>query len=228
MAAFVQIVITECFDRKEGITEAFSIEEDITLKSSSIDIIAKTDDMDCFGLTNEYMKKVCENVFSVYDNSLNLFEPGKCVKATGVYGDYDMTMTAGRYDRSRGVYLHIRAFSEKPFGKDYESLKNKMENKIADISHEYITYTKINGYANSRYSYDKCMQVADRILKKYTAKKISFHTGNVCVIYGYSEKMPFHVMENGNKVNLQISFSYNELNRVTEICVATPIINEAY
>lgn len=55
------------------------------------------------------------------------------------------------------------------------------------------------------------------------------YSGNTEVYYGFTRKVKDSIKEaNGEKTNLQVSFSYNEINQTTEIIIAAPFYNEPF
>ena len=257
LVAATQIAVTNLFSEKAHFTEAFSTREDVVITGESLDVVAKIDDasklvdgaedidgakksdMDNYtAVTRDIMNKLCSPGFCIYDNSANLYEPGKCIKANGSSDNYNVGMTLSSFDGTKEAYAHIKIDStmnsaktakEKKSTNNIYSHKNTIEKEFDKLGATYISYTKINGYVESICSDSECLKIADEIFDRLSAQKKSVHTGDVCTVYGYSDNLPESIIsDDGEKINVQISFSCNEQKNITEICVATPINNESY
>jgi hypothetical protein len=57
---------------------------------------------------------------------------------------------------------------------------------------------------------------------------LEYDEGDLYTVYAYSGMLNEYVTSMGNKINVQIAITYNELNNKTKITLATPILIEDY
>ena len=90
------------------------------------------------------------------------------------------------------------------------------------------SYKKVSGHVDSAYSYNNSIEIAEKIMKYFSADIVSVHTGDVCTVYGYTDDIREYVISNGKKINIQVSCSADEPDDTTQINVGTPILNGSY
>lgn len=84
---------------------------------------------------------------------------------------------------------------------------------------------KIAGTLN----YSEKNEIANELLKELDAKVVSENRGNdLFTVYAYSENVSGSVICGGEKVNVNISEDYNELENMTTIYLSTPLNNLDY
>lgn len=57
---------------------------------------------------------------------------------------------------------------------------------------------------------------------------LEYDEGDIYTVYGYAGMLHEYVTTLGNKINIQIAITYNELTDTTKITLATPVLNESF
>ncbi|HAN09423.1 MAG TPA: hypothetical protein DCP90_02285 [Clostridiales bacterium] len=76
---------------------------------------------------------------------------------------------------------------------------------------------------------NKKIQFADKVFKSIKARKIdSFETDNIYSLYGYTSYIKDFIIQEKNKVNVNLAMRYNSYEDKTYLYIATPIITTEY
>lgn len=57
---------------------------------------------------------------------------------------------------------------------------------------------------------------------------LEYDEGDLYTVYGYTGMLKEYISSMGNKINVQVAITYNEMKDSTKIVLATPILNESY
>ncbi|MCT4688679.1 YwmB family TATA-box binding protein [Vallitalea sp.] len=75
----------------------------------------------------------------------------------------------------------------------------------------------------------KAKEIVKQIANKMSCKvKDSFKTENIYSIYGYSRYIDEHIITEGEKINVDLALTYNELEDMTYLYAAIPVITIDY
>jgi predicted RNA-binding protein Jag len=72
-------------------------------------------------------------------------------------------------------------------------------------------------------------EIAELLVKELQGEiALEYDEGDLYTIYAYTGMLNDYVTSMGNKINVQIAITYNELTNKTKIALATPINNESW
>lgn len=110
------------------------------------------------------------------------------------------------------------------------SYKKKAEN-IADKlnAKTYESQVTFTGTYDGELNLEEKNTIADQFLKDLQASTIVEQRGNdLYTVYGYTGLISDYVKSEGNRINVNVVFTYNEKKNKTNLYVATPILNQDY
>lgn len=107
--------------------------------------------------------------------------------------------------------------------------KEQIEKIFEDLGVEPTSNIYLSGTMEGKLDKDTICNMTDKIFDKLNAEKVQeIDFCDSYTVYGYSEEIKQALMENGRKVNVNIAFSYDEVNNQTKIHLAIPLINVSY
>ena len=110
------------------------------------------------------------------------------------------------------------------------SYKKKAEN-IADKlnAKTYESQVTFTGTYDGELNLEEKNTIADQFLKDLQASTVVEQRGNdLYTVYGYTGLISDYVKSEGNRINVNVVFTYNEKKNKTNLYVATPILNQDY
>lgn len=111
-----------------------------------------------------------------------------------------------------------------------DKYKNILEETLVDLgaTSEQITL-KYEGSKDGDLTSLQKHEIAELLVKELQGKiAIEYDEGDLYTIYAYTGMLNDYVTSMGNKINVQIAITYNELTNKTKIALATPINNESW
>lgn len=109
------------------------------------------------------------------------------------------------------------------YKKKAEKITTKLEAKTYESQ---VTFT---GSYNGQLSVKERNQIADQFIKDLQASiVVEQRSDELYTIYAYTGLINDYVKSEGNKINVNIAFTYNEKEHKTSLLVATPILNQDY
>jgi len=170
------------------------------------------------------------------NNSRNIVayseKPVPCYMSDYNNEDYKLYMTVSWSEAMNCAYLHCKI----DILSDISRL-SAAYNKLADIINEHkedgkiidsIIYTRTSAVRSGKMTLRECRLYTEKMFDRLGAESRDSGKGNYYTEYGYSSDMPDYIMSNNEKINVQVSYGYNEINDTTEISVGSPIINLEY
>lgn len=219
-----QVVVTKGFEKDVSIMEAFSMGDQVTVKTCCSEIIGRTGT----GI-NEANKVIGEIIdlngnykYEIADISESLGVSGVCKRAVVSDNDKTLTITMTGYDKSPNTYIHIKIEGKT---ENKEAL-NRIKEYCIGQNIEYADYNKICGTLNKMLTETECREYAEEIFEKMSAAMSIEHYDKDYIAYGYSAALPGNVKSGDKKVNIQIMISTNEIEEKSEIVIGTPILLE--
>lgn len=89
-----------------------------------------------------------------------------------------------------------------------------------------MTFT---GTYDGKLSIEERNKITDRFVKDLQANVVVEQRGDeLYTVYAYTGLINDYVKSEGNKINVNIAFNYNEKKNKTNLYVATPILNQDY
>lgn len=114
----------------------------------------------------------------------------------------------------------------------YESIlhyKEKLEKILQEENIEGRVNLGITGYYPGEMSYPERNEIADRMLKQFEAKVVlENRTMDLYSIYAFSKFIDEYIEVGGDKINLNLAMSYNEVKDATKLYLSIPIIDNEY
>ncbi|MCT4542008.1 MAG: YwmB family TATA-box binding protein [Vallitalea sp.] len=105
--------------------------------------------------------------------------------------------------------------------------------KIKDIYKNMNIYSRDNLTITSKHKGKIDQAKANEIIKEITKEmkceiKDSYKTEDIYSVYGYSNYINEHVITEGEKINMDLALTYNEIENITYLYVAIPVITIDY
>ena len=145
-----------------------------------------------------------------------------CIRMTTV----EKELSGGQIALSQYMYIRID-FQGSPESTAY--YKEKLDNILESMGMYGKVSVNYRGKCRGNLSIEEKNNITLDIIKQLKGKVVdSKRTDEIFTVYGYTEYIGDSVAVNGKKANLNIAFSYNEEENVTEIYVSAPIIRTDY
>lgn len=112
--------------------------------------------------------------------------------------------------------------------KSIEKYKRLLENTLDDlgVKNKQITL-EYEGNKVGNLKTKQKQEIAKLLVKELQGKiAIEYDEGDIYTVYGYTGMLNEYVTSAGNKINIQIAITYNELTNKSKITLATPVLNE--
>lgn len=227
---FAQIAITNIFEERVLITEAFATGDNIAVQRCSNEIVAKLDECDKNMLAEIMEGNVCHD-YEIEDISGRLNMQGVCYKAAGFVEEYKITATLTKPEGSADTYFHYIIGSNKsPYVEYmadgcYERCERTMD--ILDRKNaEAVMYSRAEAASIGKMSEEECRKYTENLFDRIGADVVYEHSDGEYISYGYADGLAKPVVSNRKKINVQVMFSYNEMEDKTEINIGTPILTD--
>lgn len=145
-----------------------------------------------------------------------------CIKMTTVencYSDHRLTLSQ---------YLYIRIdFDNSPDSTVY--YKDRIESILKNMNLDGEVTMNFKTVFNGKLSIQDKNARTDDILHRIKAEKVqSKCTNDIYTVYGYTEYLDKYIMSGGQKINVNIAYSYNEIDNTTEMYVSAPVMSRDY
>lgn len=100
-------------------------------------------------------------------------------------------------------------------------------NKKMDLSADVYLYLK--GNIKGDISYSERNSIADHIIENLNGDIVTENRGtDIFTVYAYTEDIEDYVVYGNTKTNINVVISFNEVTGMTEVYMATPILNIDY
>jgi len=111
-----------------------------------------------------------------------------------------------------------------------DKYKNELEKAIKAIGVKDLQTTlKYEGSKDGNLSTEQKKELSKTLVKDLQGKiAMDYDEGDLYTVYGYTGMLNDYVESMGNKINIQIAITYNEVTNKTTVTLATPIINDSY
>jgi hypothetical protein len=110
------------------------------------------------------------------------------------------------------------------------SYKKKAEKIVSKLDAKtYESQVTFTGTYDGKLSIKERNQITDQFVKDLQADiVVQQRDDKLYTIYAYTGLINDYVKSEGNKINVNIAFTYNEIKNKTNLLVATPILNQDY
>jgi len=239
VAALLQLAVEAVSVKRVDITEAFSIEDNVIINNCSVESTAclSKDGQYFVGSTLEKLLNELaytdSNITSAKVDFRN--EPVPCY-----YVEYEsqvcrLSVTLSNPGSDGRIYLHL-VMTDFSRIEDYTDSRKIIEDYYGSAGlnvpkTSYIIYSGIDGHVAGKMSLEDCNNYTDKIFARMGADTVCEGYDNYYTRYGYSASLTGNSAaqsSEGESVNFQIAYAYNETENMTEISVGTPFINKSY
>ncbi len=117
--------------------------------------------------------------------------------------------------------------------KDTDSIltfKSRLEEAMNELDMEsYDTAVSLQGVYDGELLLEEKDQISDQLLEDLQGDIVSQNREDgLYIIYAYSPLIGSYMNSGGKRINIQVSFTYDEVNQRTTLYVASPILNSDY
>ena len=107
--------------------------------------------------------------------------------------------------------------------------RDKINNIFEDMEIESRNNLTITSTHKGKINEEQAEQLIDEVAGKMNCKvKDCYKTDNIYSIYGYSKYIEEYIVSEGEKINIDLALTYNELEDTTYLYAAIPIITIDY
>lgn len=233
----VQFVVDKLYHNEEVIIDAFK-ENDFSNMESTIEVYGK---FDGGYLTTDNAKEFVVSIAKElgikdsYDlkderkagsSTVNLTKSGKNALTEIQFTTIEEAQTENVLDVEEYLFIRLDLYDSLDSVLAYKSMLTNLMEKNS-ISPQ-ITVNLKGSYPGELNLKEK-NKIANEILDKIQAKVIIDHRGNdLFTVYAYSDLIPQYELSDKQKINVSITFDYDEENSKTCLYLATPIINQDF
>lgn len=236
IAVMSQIVVNRVFMNDSRIMDAF-VDTDTNIEESKLNIVV--DYGDSF-LLNEKRENILKKL-------------GKAAGIEKADVKTDVTERAvtmkleekSKKEHSQLEFISLTQKQEKETAyQHFILLELKMNQNFSDVIHskkimekavkalkakDYQSVMKFTGSYQGKLSGEEQQAKVKKLLSNLQAKKVdSIKSSNYYTVYAYTGLVDDYIKANGKRININIAITYDEEHDKTEICLATPILNEDY
>ncbi len=191
--------------------------------------------------TMEISEEMGEKMLVNLSQKLGITDGYTMQGATGEDFRQKVLIKEGRYATTTLQLLSMTVEEEKP--EQYILMEIKTKEKMKDA---YPVYQKMQRIyeeigIDGQVSMETVMeregdlkehvreQITNDLFERLDAVEVDAIMENgICTVYGYTKKEPSYLMLNGEKVNIQVTLSYDENADKTYVKIGIPIVNSVY
>lgn len=237
IAVATQVIVNRMFQQEAQITEAF-IKSETQEMQSGIEILAEyhtelLNDSDKRNL----IYKIADAIGLIVDDDITVWEEETrseyffFKQAKQATTEIKVVSLEQEEDKSTGLKHYIIVKLNILQGIDsIDKYKNILEETLADLgaTSEQITM-KYEGSRDGDLTNLQKREIAELLVGELQGKiALEYDEGDLYTIYAYTGMLNDYVTSVGNKINIQIAITYNEITNKTKISLATPINNESW
>jgi hypothetical protein len=235
VAVAAQVVINKAFQEEIQITEAF-VKSDTEEMQSSLELAAeyKTGYLNDTS-KKEIIKKLADSIGLIIEGNIEsakedsrseyyYYKQAKKatteLKVVSIEQKNDESVLTTHY-----IIVRLTVSDRIKSVEKYKKLLEKTldELKVAD---RQITL-KYEGSRKGNLTSTQKKEISRRLVEELQGEiAIEYDEGDLFTVYGYTGMLNEYVLSAGNKINLQIAITYNELTNKTIITLATPVLDE--
>jgi len=237
LAVATQMVITRVFQEDFQITEAF-VKTNTEEMQSSIEVAAEyhagyLDDED----KKQMILDLADAVGLVVDDEITVWEGDnrreyyfykKAKQATSEIKIVSMdTEEAGVTQIKNYIIVRLSILQGIQSIEKYKDiLVNEMEKLAVDNKQVTLEFEgNKGGELTTEEKHEMAVMLTDELQGEIA---LEYDEGDIYTVYGYTGMLKEYITSMGNKINIQIAITYNELTDKTKISLATPILNESW
>lgn len=237
VAVGAQMIMNHLFQEQVQITEAF-VKSDTAKMQSSLQVVAlydketlsESDKQDIiYNLADAIGLMIDQDVTTWKDDTRSeSYFYKKAKKATTELKVASIQEKVGNTTEVKHYIIARVSVSDSI--RSIDQYKKELEKAIkAEGVKDLQTTLKYEGSKDGNLSREQKREMADNLVKDLQGKiAMEYDEGDIYTVYGYTGLLNDYVSSLGNKINIQIAITYNELKDKTVVTLATPVINDSY
>ena len=237
VAVGAQMIINQVFHTQVQITEAF-VKSDTAKMQSTLQIIAQYDKPTLSEVEKEkIIQSLAQSIGLILVDEITVIKE-ESRSESFVYKKAKKATTelkvASIEEKESGTsklshYIITRLSVSDRIG-SIDEYKRKLEKAIKAIGVINLQTTmKYEGSKVGSLTKNQKHEIAQALIKDLQGKiAMEYDEGDMYTVYGYTGMLNDYVKSLGNKINIQIAITYNEMTDKSTITLATPIINDSY
>ncbi len=237
VAVATQMVVNHIFQEELQITEAF-VKSNTEEMQSSLEMVAEyksgylsdEDKKDMIYLLADKLGLIIDKDISIWEEDTRseyfFFKKARSasteIKIVSMEEQEDNTILMKHYIIVRlSLREGINSMDK------YKNILEKTYEEIG-IGEKQVTLT-YEGNRDGNLTNQQKHEIADDLVKELQGEiAFEYDEGDLYTVYAYTGMLNEYVMSLGNKINVQIAITYNEITNKTKIALATPILNEGW
>lgn len=237
VAVATQMIVNRIFQEEAQITEAFIKSETQELQSSleilaeyKADFLSEDDKKDL-------IYKIADSIGLIIDDDITVWEEGtrseyfyfKQAKKASTKIKV-ISVEQKEEDVTKMQHYIIVELSILQGIESIDQYKNILENTLSDLGAKDKQITlKYEGSKDGDLTTEQKHEIATLLVRDLQGKiALEYDEGDLYTVYAYTGMLNEYVTSMGNKINIQIAITYNEISNKTKITLATPINNESW
>lgn len=235
IAVVTQIIVNRMFQQEAQITEAF-IKSETQEMQSGLEILAEyqgeyLNDTDKKNL----IYKIAEAIGLIIDDDITIWEEEKRSEyfffKQAKQATTEIKVVSLEQEESPGLrhYIIVRLNILQGIS-SIDTYKKILEKTLADLgaTNEQIML-KYEGCREGDLTSIQKHEIAELLVEELQGKiALEYDEGDLYTVYAYTGMLNDYITTMGNKINVQIAITYNELTNKTKISLATPINNDSW
>lgn len=237
LAVITQIGVNKLFTNSIKITEAFVKTKTEDMKST-IEFIGE------FGnvfLSEEDKKNIIQQISDdiglIIDSEIDVWREDNRIeysffkKAKNATSEIKVISVEDKEEDAVKIkhYILIRISILKSIN-SIDKYKKIIENSLGQFDIDSIQTTmEYAGYYKGKLSMERKQEIAHLLVNELQGEIAQeYDEGDIFTVYGYTGLLGEYVVSAGQKVNIQVAITYNEISDKTTVYLATPILNGSW
>jgi len=237
VAVATQVVVNRFFQEDAQITEAF-IKSDTQEMQSSLEILAEYN-VDYLSETDkkELIHKIADSIGLVIDEDITVWQDdSRCEYyyfKQAKQAATEIKVVSIEQKESDAVIMKHYIIVQLSILQGIDSIdryKDILDKTLTELgaSNKQVTL-KYEGSKDGNLTSDQKHEMAKMLVDDIQGEiALEYDEGDLYTVYAYTGMLKDYVTSLGNKINVQIAITYNELTNKTKITLATPINNESW
>ena len=233
VAVIAQIAVNQIFHEDIQITEAF-IKSDTADMESTLEIIAdykngEMTDTDKKNIINTIAAAIGLNIDNDYTNWSDEERSEILVYKQAKQASTQIKVVSLKEDSISKNYIIVQLSLSSGI-QNIDQYKKIVEEELGtlDVKDEQVIL-KYEGSREGELSLEEKRTLATTLIAELQGDvALEYDEGDLYTVYGYTGMLKEYISSMGNKINVQVAITYNEMKDSTRIVLATPILNDSY
>lgn len=236
VAVMSQLIVNHIFMNDSRIMDAF-IDTDTNIEESKVNIVIDYGDGFLLNEEREEILKEFANKAGIENAKIQTetADGSVCVKLEQQrkkeQAQFEF-VTISHKSEQKTTFRHFILLELKMNENFSDVIKDKkiLEKQVKRLKvNNYQSVIKFTGSYKGTLTEEQQNRKVKKLLESLQAKKVdSIKSSAYYTVYAYTGLVDDYIKANGKRININIAITYNEEEDKTEICMATPILNEDY